>query len=104
MDKSDTQELLAALYLRLNGYFLTGFIAHDSIGNRTEMDVLGVRFPGHREPEREIACCEHLRTLSDKTNFIVGEVKGGSKRLTFNRAFWGRAESVESVLNRRFPR
>ena len=42
MDKSDLQELLAALYLRLNGYFPSGFIAHAPVGNLTEIDILAL--------------------------------------------------------------
>ena len=60
MDTSDLQELLAALYLRLNGYFPSGFIAHASVGNLTEIDILAVRFPDHRELEREVEPCVHL--------------------------------------------
>lgn len=45
MDKSDIQETLVLLYLRLNGYFGTGFIVHAPQRNKTEMDVLAIRLP-----------------------------------------------------------
>ena len=75
MDRSDFEELLAALYLRVNGYFASGFIAHAPVGNLTEIDVLAVRFPKHQEPEREIASCAYLHPpLSFPRKFVFQEV------------------------------
>jgi hypothetical protein len=99
MDKSDIQELIAALYLRLNGYFSSGFIAHAPVGNLTEIDVLAVRFPEHKEPEREVEPCMHLHPPNDCVDFIVGEVKGGKKNPKFNTRFYQCPEAVEKVLN-----
>jgi len=98
--KSDLQEALATLYLRLNGYFVSGFIAHAPTGNRTEIDVLAVRFPKQREPEREIGLCEVLDPSCTKIEFVVGEVKGGARHPQFNANFRERPEAVKSVLNR----
>lgn len=100
MRRSDIQELLTALYLRLNGYFLGGFIAHAAAGNRTEIDILGVRFPRHAEPEREVGRCKHLRVDNQSADFVIGAVKGGAARPRFNSAFWMRRESITLVLNR----
>ncbi len=66
MDKSDLQEVLTALYLRLNGYLASGYIAHAHVGNLTEIDIIAVRFPGHKEPEREVSPCKYLRPPSDR--------------------------------------
>jgi hypothetical protein len=52
VDRSDVQETLVSLYLRLNGYFVSGFIVHAQTGAKTEMDVLAVRFPNQRESSR----------------------------------------------------
>lgn len=49
VDRSDIQETLVSLYLRLNGYFVSGFIVHAVYGVETELDVLAVRFPRHEE-------------------------------------------------------
>jgi RimJ/RimL family protein N-acetyltransferase len=42
VDKSDLQELLAALYLRLNGYLASGYIAHAR--------VIGLAVPSFNAP------------------------------------------------------
>lgn len=100
MDKSDLQELLFTLYLRLNGYFVTGFIVHAAAGNTTELDALAVRFPFHNESEREVVPCEQLRVPKDKIDFLICEVKGGNKSANFNNAFRSNKNAVMSVLNR----
>lgn len=100
MDKSDIQETLVSLYLRLNGYFVSGFIAHADNGVRTEMDVLAVRFPLHSEPEREVLPCERLVVPTDRIDFVVAEVKGGSRNVRFNPAFWRNPDSIRAVLRR----
>jgi hypothetical protein len=58
MTKADAQEAVVALYLRLNGYFTTGFIVQSSTPGRvtTELDVLAVRLPHNAEPDRMIGC------------------------------------------------
>ncbi len=89
-----------ALYLRLNGYFASGFIAHAPDGNLTELDVLAVRFPKHKEPEREIQPCTHLHPSKDRVDVLIGEVKGGEKNPKFNAKFRERPEAVKKVLNR----
>lgn len=100
MDKSDIQETLVSLYLRLNGYFVSGFIAHADNGVRTEMDVLAVRFPLHLEPEREVLPCDRLVVPTDRIDFVVGEVKGGPRNPRFNTAFWRNPDSIRAVLRR----
>ena len=100
MDKSDLQEVLAALYLRLNGYLASGYIAHARVGNLTEIDILAVRFPGHKEPEREVSPCRHLRPPPDRVDFVVAEVKGGKRNANFNPKFRERPEAIRKVLSR----
>ena len=41
MDWSDVQETLMSLYLRLNGYVVSGFIVHAQNGATTEMNYQG---------------------------------------------------------------
>lgn len=100
MDRSDIQENLFSLYLRLNGYFVTGFIVHASLGNKTEIDALAVRFPHYREPEREIDVSPALDTSDSLLDFLVCEVKGGTGHFNFNVLFREDPEAIASVLNR----
>lgn len=100
MDKSDVQETLVLLYLRLNGYFGSSFIVHAPNRTKTEMDVLAVRFPRHMEPEREVQCCPHLAVPGDRTDFLVGEVKGGTNNVNFNVRFRKDPAAIRTVLNR----
>jgi hypothetical protein len=100
MDISDAQETIAALYLRLNGYFVSSFIAHAPFGNMTEIDVLAVRFPFHREAEREVDVCRRLIPPADGIDVVIGEVKGGHSRPNFNSALRDRPETMAKVLHR----
>lgn len=100
MDRSDIQESLFTLYLRLNGYFVTGFIVHASQGNRSELDDLAVRFPLQQEPDREIKHCPFLKTSDSQLDFLVCEVKGGLKNINFNESFRGNPTTITSVLQR----
>ena len=94
------QENLFSLYLRLNGYFVTGFIVHASNGSKTEIDALAVRFPHHREPEREIGSSRVLDISDSLVDFLVCEVKSGKEDINFNTSFRDDTEAVASVLNR----
>ena len=100
MQKSDLQETLFSLYLRLNGYFVTGFVVHASEGNTTELDTLAVRFPNHKEPEREVDPCGILEVSNEKIDFLICEVKGGTKAANFNNALRKNKDAIRSVLNR----
>ena len=100
MDRSDVQETLVSLYLRLNGYFVSGFIVHAPHRTRTEMDALAVRFPNHQEPEREVQSCEHLAIPANHIDFIVGEVKGGGSAVNFNSRFRENPAAIRTVLRR----
>lgn len=100
MVKSDVQETLVQLYLRLNGYFASGYIVHAAHGVTTELDVLAVRFPRHEEPERAILCSTHLGIPTEQIDFVVGEVKGGANPVNFNARFRNNSAAVRSVLQR----
>lgn len=99
MNESDVQESLTTLYLRLNGYFTAGFIAHAASRTMSEVDVLAVHFPQHREPEREIGNSEALGVPKDQIDFIVGEVKGRRKNIRFNSALRS-PTTVRKILDR----
>jgi hypothetical protein len=109
MNRSDVQEQLAALYLRLNGYFVTGFIAHAAHGEenwegrlrtvRTEIDIVAVRFPHNAEPEREIGTSEYLMVPDDAIHVLICEVKGGTDLpLHFNSGLVNGNRGISSLL------
>lgn len=94
LDKSGFQEQLAGLYLRLNGYFVSGFIVHvpegvfskdgEHVGSLTEVDILAVRFPFNSEPEREVEPSPYLQIPPGCVDVLICEVKGGKFKLQFN--------------------
>lgn len=100
MDKGQLQEALVTLYLRLNGYFTSGFIVHSPIPGRnvTELDVLAVRFPHNAEPERAVEVAGELDSSADLIDFVIGEVKSYGEQLQFNDALRGSAATVASIL------
>ncbi len=99
MDKSDLQESLATLYLRLNGYFTSGFIAHAPEGNLTEIDILAVRFPYNLEHEREIEPSAWLQIQQGKTDVLICEVKGEDEKLQFNPSLRNNPEAVQKIIH-----
>jgi len=108
MDESDLREQLAALYLRLNGFFTSGFIVHapqvelndksQLRKNRTEVDILAVRFPHNGEPERQVEPARFLCVSSEYIDLLICEVKGAKASVQFNDGLWAMPESVCSVL------
>ena len=74
-------EQLASWYLRLNGYLtVPNFILHPNTpgSERTEADLLAVRFPYSREVAGSLI--ERDDTLScqdERIDFIIAEVKSG---------------------------
>lgn len=102
MNKSDIQETIFTLFLRLNGYLLTGYISHAPSGsrNRTQIDTLAVRFPRHSEPCLDIGTCPALAVPTHAVDFLVYEVKGGNHRVNFNAAFREDQGSIRDVLCR----
>jgi hypothetical protein len=112
--KGDLQEALVTLYLRLNGYFTTGFIVQSSRPGRvtTELDVLAIRFPNNSEPERIIGGAPELDRWAGGIDFIIGEVKSYGDPLQFNAAvrcdaavmsilrWWGHLTEEEIIQKR----
>ncbi len=83
---SDVQEAVVQLYLRLNGYFTTGFIvqAPEWGTNRAQVDALAIRHPYHREPERIVDVSPFLGLTKPLTDILVCEVKSRGMQLQFN--------------------
>ncbi len=101
MKKSDIQETLVSLYLRLNGYFVSGFIVHspsgNRAGNRTQVDALGIRLPYNSEPQREVKPSDYLQIPNGVADIVLCEVKGGHEPLQFNVAL-REDDAIRSVL------
>lgn len=83
-DKSTIKELIATLYLRLNGYFTTGFIIHSDDNNIDgELDVIAVRFPNHNQDYTGHNSSDFLEAPKN-IDIIVAEVKSVGQPLQFN--------------------
>ena len=108
MDISDLQEQLSSLYLRLNGYFVSGFIVHAPEGEvdtngkprkvRGEIDALAVRFPYNNEREREAGSSDYLHVSDEIIDILICEVKGGEQALQFNEGLRNDPNRVWSVM------
>ncbi len=98
--KSRIQEQLLSLYLRLNGFFVTGFIVHSPThgNNNTEVDVLAVRFPNNNEPERQIKSDPLLDLSNNYIDLAICEVKSKRQPLQFNSALTSTSGTIASVL------
>jgi hypothetical protein len=96
-EKSDIQELITTLYLRLNGYLTTGFIFQSSEEKIAgEVDMVAVRFPLHRQDETEHNTSEFLEPTND-IDVILGEVKSNGMRLQFNNSIRSK-QNIEKLL------
>ncbi|RIJ91767.1 MAG: hypothetical protein DCC44_08870 [Acidobacteria bacterium] len=81
--KSQLQEQLVSLYLRLNGFFVTASSStHHCHGqNRAELDALALRLPYSCEPERQIGPDSALDLSEKYTDLSICEVKSNGQRL-----------------------
>ncbi|NTV46232.1 MAG: hypothetical protein HGB11_06855 [Chlorobiales bacterium] len=97
--KNEIEESLVALYLRLNGYFTSGFVIHSPKkgANKSEVDILASRFPLSREPEREVGTCPVLSAPIGLVDFIIGEVKNKKEEPIFNSPMFD-AQNIEYQL------
>ena len=87
-EKSNIQESLVKLYLRLNGYFTTGFIIHSSYNKiNSEIDNISIRFPHHNQNDTEHNSSEYLG-ISKNIDIIISEVKSKNIKLQFNKSLY----------------
>jgi hypothetical protein len=100
MNKGQVQEAVVTLYLRLNGYLTSGFIVHSPIHgrNRTEVDIIAVRFPHNAEPVRGVGTDGELGTSNDAVDFVIGEVKSRGQQLRFNEGLRSSRDAVDGIL------
>jgi hypothetical protein len=97
--KSELEENLSRFYLRLNGYFVTNLIIHSSKDglSSSELDVVAIRFPFHRQPDRGVETSKYLDVHASRTEILLADVKGG-KNLTFNDGLRKSKDSVFRLL------
>ena len=97
-EKSNIQELLSILYLRLNGYFTTGFIVHSKEKKVDgEIDVIAVRFSLHNQDDTTHNSSEFLEN-SNNIDLIIAEVKSKGQPLKFNDSLRTKGnDSIESI-------
>lgn len=101
--KSQIQENICKLYLRLNGYFTNSLIIHspgESKGNRTDIDLLGIRFPNHKQTDRGFDYDEKLEIDCKCIELIIGEVKGQEEDLKFNKSI--RQKYPDEIIKKLF--
>jgi len=100
MRKPIVHEVLATLYLRLNGYFTTGLILHSDIHgrNRTDIDCLAIRHPHHEQLDRIIETDAFLDPSKELTDLIICEVKSDPSSLGFNKPIQNEIEILRNTL------
>jgi len=78
----------------------SGFIVHSPVAwrNKTEIDVLAVRFPKNAEPERGVGAAEELVAADGVIDIVIGEVKSRGRQLQFNEALRSSPPALSSVL------
>ncbi|MGE0388122.1 MAG: hypothetical protein AB7Q97_25635 [Gammaproteobacteria bacterium] len=98
--RSQLQEQLVSLYLRLNGFFVTGFIVHSPLHgqNRAELDALALRLPYNCEPERQIGPDPMLELSEKYTDLAVCEVKSKGQQLQFNQSLVQQSTAAATIL------
>lgn len=84
--RSELQENIVKLYLRLNGYISTSLIIHSEEKRiSAEIDTISIRFPYHSQDETEHNSSDFLEVPSN-IDVIIGEVKSHKQQLQFNKA------------------
>lgn len=98
--RTEVHEALAALYLRLNGYFTTGLVLPSSEWgeSRTEVDCFAVRHPEHSQPERGVESSRFLAIGKGEVDVIICEVKSRTEDLIFNKPLRTDLEAVRALL------
>lgn len=89
MNKSVIDEYLVNLYFRLNGYITTSLIIHSSEWGQTstDIDLIAIRHPYHKQDEREIEPSAFMQLPQDKSNkidVVYCEIKNTPETLRFN--------------------
>ncbi len=103
-------ELFIKWYLRLNGYFtVDNFIIHaaddikrisnGTVGNYTDIDVLGIRMPYHIEQSGDLKIMNDEQLLcTEKIDIIIGECKTGQQNSLNNVWQNGNVKAIEYLI------
>jgi hypothetical protein len=91
------QELIVGLYMRLNGYFYSGFIVHAPSSTAGEIDLLAIRFPHYHE--LDFKPCQALNVSGQYIDIAICEIKGGKRFRVFNPPL-GKPKTIENILQR----
>ncbi len=99
-EQSRIQEDLVALYLRLNGYFVSGLILHSAVHgkNRAEIDAIAIRLPFSCEPDRTVVSDPKLQTSDSRIDLLLCEVKSHGQNVRFNEPLTRDITVLESAL------
>jgi len=100
MKEARIQEDLVHLYLRLNGFFVTGHIVHSNVQGRnlTEIDALAVRHRYNEDREREVKPHELLDLADNYTDLAICEVKSRGEMIRFNPALTADERTLTRIL------
>ena len=100
MNKSNIDEILLQLYLRLNGYFTTSLILHSPTWgqNRTDVDCIAIRHPYHNQPDRKVDSSSFLKIPKGEIDLIFCEVKHELEGLQFNSPLKDDQEALKNAF------
>jgi hypothetical protein len=100
MRRSAANEVLAALYLRLNGYFTTGLILHSPEWGESqgEIDCLAIRHPYHSQADRDLGMNDFLNGQKEITDLILCEVKSDPNQLHLNESIRTEPKALRAML------
>lgn len=96
----EVNEALLVLYLRLNGYFTTGFVVQAPKWGQasTEIDCLAVRHPNHMQPDRSVGPSPFLELRDNRVDLLICEVKSVPAEVAFNVRLRTEPSVLEAVL------
>lgn len=98
--KPEICDALAVLYLRLAGYFTTGFVAHSPTWGktRTDIDCLAVRHSYHSHPDIQVPPPAFLSLSAGQADLLICEVKSNPQSPGFNRSLCEDGEVLGNAL------
>lgn len=93
-------EALLHVYLRLAGYFTTGFICHAPRAgtNLTELDCIAIRHPFHTHPDIDVKPPKFLSFEGANVDLLLCESKSDPAQVRFNPALKTNSKALELAL------
>lgn len=98
--KSELQEQLTRIYLRLNGFFVTQLVVHSSEHGKikTELDAVAIRMPFHNQPDRQVGFDPVLDLTESRIEVLICEVKSAGEASRFNAALTENLSAIQYVM------